>query len=242
MSGWVAGAVVVGAVITAGVTTSQGKKNRDLAESQANDALAFQKQQQAKLDAQKEIYKQMNFENPYKNLKNVFAGTKNVFEDLTINQQQAQFETQQGAQQRSNIMDRLKQAAGSTGIAALAQAMANQGASQTQSISAGIGQQESRLQQLQAQGEQQRQQQIMSGESAAQMARLGGEANLQQMEMDRQATLLGMAQGNAAGANAALQQAYAGQMSAQLATSKATTEAWSTIGKAGVAAAQVHTE
>ena len=134
-------------------------------------------------------------------------------------------------------MDRLKQAAGSTGIASLAQAMANQGALQTQAISAGIGQQESRIQQLQAQGEQQRQQQIMSGESAAQMARIGGEARLQQMEMDRQATLLGMAQGTAAGANAALQQAYAGQMSAQIESSKATTEAWSTVAQSGITAA-----
>ena len=61
---------------------------------------------------------------------------------LTINQQQAQFEAQQGAQQRANIMQGLKGAAGGSGVAGLAQAMAGQGQLQTQQIAAGIGQQE----------------------------------------------------------------------------------------------------
>ena len=44
------------------------------------------------------------------------------------------------------------------------------------------------------------------------MAIRGGEAMLQQAESSRQATLLGVEYAGAAGANAAVQQAYANQM------------------------------
>ena len=229
---------VVGAVVGAGasiygasVAKSEGEKNRAMAADQAAQSLAFQKKQQAKLDAQKEVYKQMEFKNPYANVRNVFE--ENVYEDLTINQQQARYQTQQGQQQRANIMDQLKSAAGSSGIAALAQSMANQGALQAQAISADIGAQESRLATLRAQGETQ----VRQGEAAAQMARLGGEASLQSAEMSRQATLLGMAQSESAGANAALQQAYSNQMAAATAATAAKVDAWSAVGQAGTSIA-----
>ena len=229
---------VVGAVVGAGasiyaanVAKSEGEKNRAMAADQAAQSLAFQKKQQAKLDAQKEIYKQMEFKNPYANVRNVFE--ENVYEDLTINQQQARYQTQQGQQQRANIMDQLKSAAGSSGIAALAQSMANQGALQAQAISADIGAQESRLSTLRAQGEIQ----VRQGEAAAQMARLGGEASIQSAEMSRQATLLGVAQGESAGANAALQQAYSNQMAAATAATAAKVDAWSAVGQAGTSMA-----
>ena len=48
----------------------------------------------------------MEFKNPYKDIENVFA--ENVFEDLTINQQQAKFQAQQGRQQRASILEKLK--------------------------------------------------------------------------------------------------------------------------------------
>ena len=155
-----------------------------------------------------------------------------MFEDLTVNQKQAEFQEQRGAQQRANIMGQFRGAAGGSGIAGLAQAMAGQGALQTQQISAQIGQQEAANQRLKAQGaaqvqqmESQREQLIaqgsfqadvtrMRGESAADMARRGGDAALQEMEMSRQATLLGIQMGQATGANQALQQAYANQMMA----------------------------
>jgi hypothetical protein len=87
----------------------------------------------------------MKFKNPFSNM-------ENTFEDLTVNQQQAQFQAQQGNQQRANIMQGLKGAAGSSGIAGLAQAMANQGQLQTQQISASIGMQESQNQIASAKG------------------------------------------------------------------------------------------
>ena len=167
--------------------------NNKLTGDIARDNLKFQKEQQAKLDAQKRVYSAMEFKNPY---------AENVYEDLTVNQQQAQFQAQQGAQQRANIMQGLRGAAGTSGIGGLAQSLANQGQLQTQQISASIGMQESQQQQLKARGAQQVQ---------------AGEASLQTMEMDRQATLLGMSLGESAGANAAAMQAQGNLISSQAA-------------------------
>jgi len=106
--------------------------------------------------------------NPYKDLPTTF---ENTFEDLTVNQQQAQFQAQQGAQARANLLANLRAAAGGSGIAGLAQSLANQQQLQTQQISAGIGQQEAANQRLRAQGaanvqqmEQQAQQRVGYGE------------------------------------------------------------------------------
>lgn len=203
----------------------------------AGEQLAFQKQEAAKLEKQKDVYRNMKFKNPYANVKNQFAeltnpyenlSMENVMEDLKVNTKQAEFQAQQGAQQRADAMGQLRGAAGSSGIAGLAQSMANQGQLQAQQISASIGQQESRNQALKAQGAQdvlRRQQVKMAGQGAvdmtiaqgagaADMAMRGGEASLQEMEMSRQSTLLGIQMGQTSGANAALQQAYANQMSA----------------------------
>ncbi len=211
--------------------------NMDLQTKIANEQLAFQKQEAAKLEKQKDVYRNMKFKNPYANVKNQFEdltnpyenlSMENVMEDLKVNTKQAEFQAQQGAQQRADALGQLRGAAGSSGIAGLAQSMANQGQLQTQQISAQIGQQEAMNQRLRAQGAQdvlRRQQVKMAGQGAvdmtiaqgagaADMAMRGGEASLQEMEMSRQATLLGIQMGQTSGANAALQQAYANQMAA----------------------------
>jgi hypothetical protein len=151
---------------------------------------------------------------------------ENTYEDLTVNQQQAQFQAQQGSQQRANIMQNMKGAAGGSGIAGLAQALANQGSLQTQQISASIGQQESRNQITAA-----------KGAAAIQTYDRQGEQWVQQAEMDRQATLLGMQMGETSGANLAGQQAQANQMNAQIAQNNATGQM---IGVLGQAAGQVN--
>tara|TARA_R110002167_G_scaffold45166_2_gene135755 strand:+ start:4466 stop:5482 length:1017 start_codon:yes stop_codon:yes gene_type:complete len=197
---------VAGAVITGGIALYNGAKNRELAEGMANDAATLQRQQQAKLDKQKAIYKAMKFENPYKDM-------ENVYEDLTVNQLQAKFQAEQGSQQRANIMQSLKGAAGSSGIAGLAQSLANQSAKQTQQISASIGMQEQANQKLAAQGA-----------SNVQTAERQGDQFVQQSEMNRQATLLGMQMGETSGANLASQQAQANQMNAQIAQTQAMTD------------------
>ena len=213
------GAIVVGG-ISAGVSYINAKNNRDTAEGIAGEAETRRLAEQAKLDKQKAEYKSMKFTNP-------FANMENTFEDLTVNQQQAQFQAQQGSQQRANIMQNLRGAAGSSGIAGLAQSLANQGALQTQQISASIGQQESRNQMAAARGA-----------SAVQVAQRQGDQWVQQANMDRQATLLGMQMGQTTGANLAHQQAQANQMNAQMAQNQAWGDSISNVGSTAVQAAE----
>ena len=211
-SGWVLG---ISAVVTAGVGLYSSIQAREAADANniltgqiARENLEFQKEMQAKLDKQKDIYRAIEFKNPYANVENQFA--ENVYEDLTVNQKQAEFEAQQGAQQRANIMQGLRGAAGASGIAGLAQSMANQGQLQLQRASASIGMQEQYNERMKAQGELQ----VQKGASAADLQKRGGEAMLQTMEMDRQATLLGISMGESAGANAAAMQAQQNQIAA----------------------------
>ena len=93
--------------------------------------------------------KSLEITNPYKDLNTTF---ENTFEDLTVNQQQAQFQAQQGQQARANLLSNLRSAAGGSGIASLAQVLANQQQVQGQQISASIGQQEAANQRASAQG------------------------------------------------------------------------------------------
>lgn len=184
-----------------------GKDNIDMQDRIANEQLKFQKEQQVKLDIQKEKYAGMKFKNPYADVQTEF---ENVYEDLTVNQKQAQFEREMFQQNQADTMQSLKGAAGGSGIAGLAQAMANQGQRSSQQISASIGQQESMNQKLLAQGAIR----VQTMETAGEMAKMGGEDALQQAEMSRQATLLGVEMGGMAGANAGVQSAYANQMAA----------------------------
>ena len=207
------GAIAV-AGIGAVVNISNARKNRELAEEQAEKARIERAEQQRKLDAQVAAYKGMKFTNP-------FANMENVYEDLTVNQQEAQFQARQGAQQRANIMQNLRGAAGASGIAGLAQALANQGALQTQRISASIGQQEARNQMAAARGA-----------GAVQIAERQGDQFVQQAEMDRQATILGMQMGQATGANTAYMQAQANQMNAQIASQQIMSDLFSTTASA----------
>ena len=196
------GAIVVG-VVSIGATMWSNHKNREAAEELATNASSEQAAQQARLDKEKQAYKNMKFKNPYENM-------ENVYEDLTVNQKQAEFQAQQGAQQRANILQGLRGAAGGSGIAGLAQSLANQGQLQTQRISASIGQQEARNQAL-----------IAKGAYQAEMAERGGEQMKQKFEMDRQATLLGMQYGAAAGANMAATQAQQHEMYVDAASNQA---------------------
>jgi len=134
-------------------------------------------------------YENMQFQNPY-------AGMQNTMEDLTVNTQQADFMAQQQQQGMANTMGALQGAAGGSGIAALAQAMANQQNKNLQQASASIGQQEARNQ-------------MAAAQQGAQIQQLQaqGEADVQAREQARTETLLGMSQSRLAAANQARQQA-----------------------------------
>ena len=126
------------------------------------------------------IYGQVR--NPYENIETEF---ENVYEDLTVNQQQAQFEKQMAQQQQANIMQNLQGAAGGSGIAGLARAM-----------------------------EQQALRTRMAGAAQAQEMRLQGEETSRALEYQKTSTLLGMSQQRLAAANLARQQARENQMAA----------------------------
>tara|TARA_R110000803_G_scaffold210830_1_gene284103 strand:+ start:2708 stop:3622 length:915 start_codon:yes stop_codon:yes gene_type:complete len=165
------------------------------------------------LEEQKDKYRQFEFKNPYADMKNQFAGMENFYEDMQVDMRAANFQKEQGQQQRANIMQTLRGSAGSSGVAGLAQAMANQGQLQTQGIAAGISQQERQNNLMSRQGAMTLQQMERQGAGQADMTQRGGDAMVQSAEMGRQSTLLGIEYGGMAGANAGVQSAYANQMS-----------------------------
>ena len=198
--------IAVGAGLAgAGISYFSNRKKKKQAEREEAKAKAQMAKSRAAFEA-------TDTSNPFAGMTNQFAGLENTMEDLTVNQQQAQFEAQQGAQQRANIMDQMKGSAGGSGIAALAQQMAQSGQLASQQASASIGQQEAanqkaaaaeagRLQTQEAKGAQDVATQIATGEQTA-----------QQREMDKQSTLLGMDQQAYAGA----QERTAGYEAAQM--------------------------
>ena len=97
---------------------------------------------QTAYDAERQAYLDMDITNPYAGMKNYFAGLENTMEDLTINQQEADYMRYQQQQSQANIMQQLRGAAGGSGIAGLAQAMSNQSAINSAKSAASIGQQE----------------------------------------------------------------------------------------------------
>ena len=173
-----------------------------------------QKIAQAELNKQKKAFEGLDTSNLMAGVTNKYANIQtnyeNVYEDLTVNQQQAQFQAQQGAQQRSDILQNMRGAAGGSGIAALAQSMANQGQLAAQQQSASIGQQEARNQALMARGagaeqtaEAQAQQTIAMGEQQAEASRLQGAASARGLEYEKTQGLMGLASGQLESANAA---------------------------------------
>ena len=108
---------------------------------------------------------------------NLYSNLENTMEDLTVNTQAADFAAQQQAQGLSNIMGSMNQAAGGSGIAALAQSLANQQAQSAQQASVSIGQQEQRNQMATAQeaGRLQSMERMGAGQSRELKAQLLGE-------------------------------------------------------------------
>ena len=123
---------------------------------------------------------------------NVWANQENVYEDLTVNTQQADFVAQQQAQGMADTMGSLKGAAGGSGIAALAQSLAGQQSQNAQQASVSIGQQEASNQAAERQMAGQLQQQETMGELESRAA-----------EKDKVDTMLGMSQQRLGAANEA---------------------------------------
>lgn len=148
-----------------------------------------QKAASEELAQRQQAYESFQFENPYANM-------QNTFEDVTVNQQQAQFESQQQQQALASTMSGMQQAAGSSGIAALAQAMAQQQSTNIQRAGASIGQQEQQIQMQRA-----------SQQARIQQLQASGAGQAQAQEFGRTETLLGMAQQRSSAADEARRQA-----------------------------------
>ncbi|HCT53740.1 MAG TPA: hypothetical protein DF712_14910 [Balneola sp.] len=133
---------------------------------------------------------QTNFENLASGARNVYAGIENPYEDLTVNMRQAEFQAEQGERQRANILSNLRQAAGSTGIASLAQVLANQGVEQARKASIDIGEQE-QANQLRAQREAGRLDQLeREGEQKRDLLERKGQAQVEEFERQKENKML----------------------------------------------------
>lgn len=148
-----------------------------------------QRDAEAELKQRREAYETFEFKDPT-------AQMTNPFEDLTVNQQQAQFESQQQQQALASTLSGLGAAAGGSGVASLAQTLAQQQSQNLQRSAASIGQQEAANRMAAAQGAQQLQQ-----------ARAQGQLRVQEFELGRTETLLDAATQRKAAADAARQQA-----------------------------------
>ena len=148
-----------------------------------------QAEAQAEFDRTREQYMNQDLSNP-------FANMENTMEDLTVNTQAADFAAQQQAQGMSNIMAGMKGAAGGSGIAALAQSLANQQSQNATQASADIARQEAGNQAAAAQ-------------QAGQLQTLERRGDIMSRNMKREqfSTELGMAMDQRGRADLARQQA-----------------------------------
>ena len=67
------------------------QQNLDMQKQQMDRSFELQKEEAAKLEVQKQKYRDIEFKNPYENL-------ESRAEDLTVNTQQAEFQAEQGQQ------------------------------------------------------------------------------------------------------------------------------------------------
>jgi hypothetical protein len=181
-------AMAIGATISiagGAIQRSKAKKAEEEAALKAAEAAKL-------LDKDKEAFKAIDTSNPYLNMENMYNSMDNTMEDLTVNQQEAEFQKQQQAQSQANIMSSMRGAAGSSGIAGLAQSLANQGSLDAQKASASIGLQEAANEKAAA-SEASRIQGLQLGEdSRIQGLEREGELVSRQAEFDKMASLMGM--------------------------------------------------
>ena len=121
---------------------------------------------------------------------NLYKNQENVYEDLTVNTQEADFIAQQQNQGMANTMDALQGAAGGSGIAALAQSLANQQSQNAQTAAVSIGSQEAGNQMAERQMASQLQENEIQGDYQSRAA-----------EKDKVDTMLGMSQQRLGAAN-----------------------------------------
>ena len=149
-----------------------------------------QRNAQEDLHGQMEKWEDTKMKNPYAGVKNPYANMENVYEDQTVDLKAAEFQKEQSQQNAANILASMKGAAGGSGVAGLAQVLANQGAKQAQQSAADIGRQE-QANQARARGEAGRLQQLdVEGEQKRDLLEREGERMVEQYDMDKQTKMM----------------------------------------------------
>jgi len=176
----------VAGVVSAGVGVAKAIQGGVQAKKAKEDA----KKAKIELEKNKSMFSNLDTSNPYQNL-------ENTMEDLTVNKQAAEFQKEQSMQNQANIMQQMRGAAGGSGIAALAQSIAQQGSMDAQKASAGIGQQEAANQKAER---------GMAG--SIQMKEREGDMQSRNMQFGKVSSMMGMSAGELVGAQ---QRQQAGQ-------------------------------
>jgi len=220
MSGWVAGAIVVGSLVSTvgGSIANRGNRERKRSEEK-------------KFDAYRDTYEESEFEALDRDAlrrENVFKGQENIMEEMEVDNQAADYAKEQFQQQQANIMQGLRGVAGTSGISGLAQSLSNQAVKQAEQSRVTIGQQLQQNRRLKLQEQSRINQQVLMEESrlsqedrAVQIANLEG---ARQFEIDKLSTLMGVAGQKIAGVNQNIAQ-----------TQQAWNQVGSTISQAGAA-------
>ena len=173
---------MVGAVMAVSALANVGLSiwGASKADKAADAAAEKERKARAEMKKLRATYANLDTSNPFLNM-------QNVFENLTINQKQYELQNQQFQQSQANILSSLRGAAGGSGIAALAQSLAQQGQIASQQSAAEIGQQEQRNQML-----------ALQEDARIQDKEIQGEMYSRGLERDKIATLLGMSQSESA--------------------------------------------
>ena len=195
---WLAAATVVSGYLASRAQRRSAASMERMSREQFEQNKKIFEEQEKLLNIERDKYRAQTFINP-------FGDLENPFEDLTVNTQQAEFLSRRLEQAQSNILSTLRDAAGASGIAGLAQTLANQNMLKNAKISADIAKQEGANRLAAA-----------KGSLSVELAEAKGEAMRQNMEASKQATLLGMQQAITGVAASNMSQAQSNQMSASL--------------------------
>ena len=192
--------VAASALVSTGLGVYQAMQGQEAAGIAAEEA----REARDELMAQRERFAELDTSNPFLGLQNMYDGMDNKMDGLRVNTQQAEFEKQQAMQGQANILGQLRQGAGASGIAALAQSLANEGSLQAQRASASIGDQEAKNQTLEA-SEASRIQDLQLGEdSRIQGLERKGDLMSRNMQFGMLQSQMGMTAGDVSNAQANL--------------------------------------
>ena len=131
-------AFLVAGIVAGSIAVAGGAAKLGMSLAGRRDRINEQKAAQAEFASMKKQYENLDTSNLAAGFKNPYQNMENTMEDLKVNTQQAEFQAQQFQQSQANIMQSLQGAAGGSGIAALAQTLANQGQLNLQKASASI--------------------------------------------------------------------------------------------------------